>query len=392
MTSCAVCYGSSAQAQSEMYPVDIVLIADGKIVSDCVFFLNVNADEYMRMSTGEGVEVFEQAAALYGERQALDMIMPQFYDELLRVANETYVKPTDAYIDLEASDIDRIKYVADVDGRELDKTGVLQAVFSAVISGKACVYCSFLPVKAALCEAELRRITADSKTYSTFYGYSEQGRKQNVRLAAKAIDKQCVRSGEVFSFNATVGERSVQNGYAESNQIIDGEYVRGIGGGVCQVSSTLFSAALHFGLGIEKRKNHSLAVGYIPKGMDATVSEGTDLCIKNDSGHDIYIFASCDGQNLRVKICGKMRYDGIKISTRVSKIIDFDTKFELSDREGIIKDGTKGCTVVTTVTRDAGGSRVELYSFKSVYLPTDRIIAVLPNDEPEKDEKVGANM
>lgn len=120
-------------------------------------------------------------------------------------------------------------------------------------------------------------------SFSTFFDNSSPGRNYNISLAAKALDNILLVPGEIFSFNDLVGEASLENGYREAPIIVNEQIEMGPGGGICQVSSTIYNAALLSGLEIVERRNHSLPVAYLPPGFDATISYNyLDLKFKNN--------------------------------------------------------------------------------------------------------------
>ncbi|MEK4424236.1 VanW family protein [Solibacillus sp. FSL K6-1523] len=122
-------------------------------------------------------------------------------------------------------------------------------------------------------------------SYTTYFKTSNAGRNKNIELSAKAIHNLIVGSGDFFSFNLNVGPRDVENGYQPAPEIINKKLVMGIGGGICQTSSTLFNAVDQVHIATLERHHHSLDVGYVPKERDATVSYGTlDYRFQNISG------------------------------------------------------------------------------------------------------------
>ncbi len=122
-------------------------------------------------------------------------------------------------------------------------------------------------------------------SYTTYFSSSETGRSRNIELSAIALNNIVVGDGDTFSFNTMVGERSVSKGYQPAPEIINKQLVMGIGGGICQTSSTLFNAVDQLGVKMKERHHHSLNIGYVPTGRDATVSYGTlDFKFQNNSG------------------------------------------------------------------------------------------------------------
>ncbi|MCO7125851.1 VanW family protein [Sporolactobacillus shoreicorticis] len=129
-------------------------------------------------------------------------------------------------------------------------------------------------------------------SYATFFNAGNESRAHNIDLAAKALDSHVVFPNETFSFNQTVGMRTKKKGYRSAPIIVRGEFSEGVGGGICQVSSTLFNAADRAGLKIVERYSHSRRVPYVPSGRDATVSwYGPDFRFKNTYNQPILIRA-----------------------------------------------------------------------------------------------------
>ncbi|MEW9667427.1 VanW family protein [Ammoniphilus sp. 3BR4] len=132
-------------------------------------------------------------------------------------------------------------------------------------------------------------------SFATYYNARNSNRTHNIRLASSAIHHYILLPGEVFSFNKVVGKRTVDKGYKRAPVIVRGELSEGVGGGICQVSSTLFNAVDKAGLTILKRYSHSKQVGYVPPGRDATVSwYGPDFAFRNDYDHPIMIKCYAD--------------------------------------------------------------------------------------------------
>lgn len=139
--------------------------------------------------------------------------------------------------------------------------------------------------------------------YSTYFKPSELNRTENLRLAAKALDGKRLAPGEQFSFNQTVGERTVEAGFKEAMIIEGNVFTLGLGGGVCQVSSTLYNAAALAQLEIVERHHHSLTVGYVPPGQDATVAWPVlDFKFRNNTKDALVIRTSVEGNTLTIRI------------------------------------------------------------------------------------------
>ncbi len=134
-------------------------------------------------------------------------------------------------------------------------------------------------------------------SFTTKFNPTNQTRSANIRLAVGAVDGTILAPGDVFSFNEIVGERTAKRGYQEAGVYIKGKVEQGIGGGICQVSTTLYNAVLISDLEVVERSNHTLTVPYVPLSQDASVNWGTkDLKFKNNTDHYIYVHAET-GEN-----------------------------------------------------------------------------------------------
>ena len=171
--------------------------------------------------------------------------------------------------------------------------------------------------------------------FSTQYKTSTAERKHNVYLAAKSLDNVLVDVGAEFSFNATVGERTEQRGYKNAKIIVDGEFVDGVGGGVCQVSTTMYNALLLAGLEITEFHPHSLAVSYVPPSFDAMVNSGwADLRFINNTHNPIIINSIADGQTLTIKIIGEPLNEEYRTKSVVTGEIPAPKEEEIDDEKG----------------------------------------------------------
>lgn len=166
--------------------------------------------------------------------------------------------------------------------------------------------------------------------YITRYDESNINRSTNIKIASEKIDGTILMPGETFSYNKTVGERTIKAGYKEAAVYMNGKVVDGIGGGICQVSSTLYNAVLEANLEIVSRRNHYFITSYVSASRDATVSYGTiDFMFKNTRTYPIKI--ECLSQN---GIC-QIEIHGIKedteyeviIEDKITEVIPYTTKY-----------------------------------------------------------------
>ena len=156
----------------------------------------------------------------------------------------------------------------------------------------------------AVTDADIKPIDRVLASYTTYF-VSGTNRGENIRLAAESLNHLLIKAGTEFSFNKTVGRRTTDAGYLNAPVIIDGRTEDGIGGGVCQVSSTLYNAILLANLTPLERTAHFFPSGYVPSGLDATVADNQlDLRFKNTLNHNIYLITETNGDALTVNILG----------------------------------------------------------------------------------------
>lgn len=164
---------------------------------------------------------------------------------------------------------------------------------------------------------DLKNKTQTRAKFSTSYANSNADRKNNIKTALAAFNGQIIMPDEEVSFNSITGARTKQNGYRPANIILNGVYVEGSGGGVCQASTTLYNALLLANVEILEVNKHSMPASYVPLAFDAMVSEGiSDLKFKNTTGEPLYIKTWCDKASANVEIFGKGYENGEYYKTR----------------------------------------------------------------------------
>jgi vancomycin resistance protein YoaR len=202
-----------------------------------------------------------------------------------------------------------IRVIPDRSGHVLDVPRSTKALLGAALVTAPELRSANLTVESVSAD----RTTADARamdinglvaSYQTFYG-GEPNRIHNVQLVSHLVDKHVIAPGETFSFNGTTGARTEDKGFLEAPVIINGELKTGLGGGVCQVSTTVFNAAYEAGLPIVSRTNHALYISHYPQGRDATVNyPDTDLKFTNDTGHWILLRTWVGSSSLTVALYG----------------------------------------------------------------------------------------
>ena len=221
-------------------------------------------------------------------------------------------------------------------------------------------------------------------TYSTTFSTKNTNRSTNIRLATQKINGVVLMPGETFSYNQVVGKRTTANGFKVAAVYSNGEVSEGVGGGICQVSSTLYNAVLFSNLEVTERRNHTFHTGYVPAGQDATVSWGApDFKFKNNRNYPIRIVATVSGGKITTKIYGLKQADDytVKISSSIVGSIPYKTTYKTDSSLGagntkVIQKGSNGLKSVTYKILYQNGKEVsrEVIS-RDTYQPHNQIIA-----------------
>jgi vancomycin resistance protein YoaR len=191
-----------------------------------------------------------------------------------------------------------------VDGRSLDVEATAVRIHDALLRGEWAVEAAVGVTRPRLTTEAALAITTRLAGYATRF-VNVPNRNHNIALAASKLRGVIIMPGEVFSFNASVGPRTAELGYLPAPVILNNILVPGDGGGVCQVSSTLFNVALLADLPIVARSNHSRPVAYLPIGRDATVVYGAlDLRFRNTTGSPLLLWSSVRGLRLSIAVYG----------------------------------------------------------------------------------------
>jgi vancomycin resistance protein YoaR len=208
-----------------------------------------------------------------------------------------------------AVDGSRVYVVPARPGVELDAVATAGAVMNAALRRAPALRIAHLPIRASQAKvstnaARAMHISGLVSSYTTVYG-GIPNRIHNVELVAHLVDDKLIAPGATFSFNQTTGERNAAKGFLEAPVIVNGELTTGLGGGVCQVSTTVFNAAFEAGLKITERTNHALYISHYPQGRDATVDyPSLDLKFVNDTGSWLLLRTFVSSSSLTVNLYG----------------------------------------------------------------------------------------
>ncbi len=308
-----------------------------------------------------------------------------------KLYNDVYCKPENAYLDEEGS-----KIIPHKVGYSFDKAKATEILKNVQDGEEYRIQLSvtYPSVTEDTLTGEMFGDTLAS--YSTKYNPGEVDRTHNMYLASSKVNSTVLKPGEVFSYNGVVGERTVAKGYRNAKVFENGQVVDGLAGGICQVSTTIYNAALYADLKIVERKNHSFPVSYAPMGQDATVAMGSiDFKFQNNTDYPIKIVSSVSGGLCTVTILGtdKNHYK-VEIQNSVTATRPRPVEYENDPTlekgvEKVKQTGSDGYTIASRriVTKNGEVIRNEAIH-SSYYIPLKKII--LRNEEEETaPEEIG---
>ena len=297
---------------------------------------------------------------------------------LEQIKNEIYKEPQDAYVTTNPTTVHT--HVNGVD------FAVSMEEAQKIISEDKEEY--VIPLKITIPEKTLEDLGEEAfpdelGTYTTRYDPTNKNRSNNLEISAKKINGTIILPGETFSYNQTVGERTIAEGYKEAGAYAGGRVVQDVGGGICQTSSTLYNAVLLANLEIVDRSNHQFLTSYVPAGRDATVAWGSiDFQFKNTREYPIKIEASVKNGVCTMSIYGikeETEYE-VVIQPVVLSYIPYTTKYEddptlEEGKEVVEQSGYTGCTSETYRIIKLNGEVVsKTLLSKDTYDPMTRIV------------------
>ena len=311
------------------------------------------------------------------------------------LAKRINTKPQDA--EFVVATEDRVLVKPSVNARALDVPRTAERLFAAALrptQRSAHMVVGTKEPERTTAEARQMGITGRVGGYTTYYT-GDANRVHNVRLVAELIDRTLIAPGTTFSFNATTGDRNEAKGFLEAPVIINGELQTGLGGGVCQVSTTVFNAAYEAGLEITERTNHALYISHYPQGRDATVNyPDTDLKFVNDTKKWLLLRTFVGSSALTVSLYGAPQHRRVESEVGELRVVGNPPTTWRKD-----PTITKGQRVVseagssplaTSVRRrvySAGGKLLYDNTWYSSYRGEKRVILVGTKPKPQPKPK-----
>ena len=280
-------------------------------------------------------------------------------------------------------------------GLKLDIPETLEELSAAISSGEHDAGLVVLTAEPEVRESDLAEIDGVLASYTTAFKPYQRDRTHNLGIACRAIDGTLVKPGQTFSYNKEVGPRLKKYGYRDAPIFVNGEVEPGLGGGICQVCTTIYNAALLSNMQIQRRSHHSRPVAYAPLGRDATVAyPSVDLKFKNTSDAPVYIAVSMGTRTMTVVFYSK-KVPGreVVLATSGRQVIYAKTIHRvdpsLAAGARIVEEpGLNGYRInlYRIIKQDGRIIQQELIS-KDYYRPQKRIVAVAPAETPPAHEE-----
>lgn len=328
------------------------------------FDLNHNINKYNRFGTKQQrTDLFKHLLSIgLAKDIALEYIFPNLNHKLNSIGKNILIPAKNATVSINSNSEAIFNISKEVIGISLDKEKLFKEISKTYLENKQLRFA--LPTKITQPEisaADLKKFTNLRATFSTNISNSSADRKHNIKNAMQSLNKIELEPNEVFSFNKVVGKRTIENGYRQAKIIVNNEFIDGVGGGVCQVSSTLYNAALLAGLEIIEANKHSKQVSYVNYGFDAMVNFGSsDLKFKNNTQEKLTIITNFSTNSIRIRIYGESLNDlSYKLYNEIYNIEDpideiySDEKQEYLDQVRYtdeffyLKKGNKGMEIKT---------------------------------------------
>ena len=283
---------------------------------------------------------------------------------------DTIIKPVDSQVIFD--DNGEFYLTSSKNGKQIDKDTLLKDISYALNNDISTVKAKFKTTHPLVTKKALESQTILRSSFTTYFPYSSAERKSNIRLASSKINGVKIAKNQEFSFNKTVGARTEENGFKIAKVILDGAYIDGVGGGVCQVSSTLYNTAILSGLQITEHHSHSLPVSYVEPSFDAMVNSGTsDLRFVNNTDSDIYISAYADNEKITIKFYGLKQTESYERVSVVTNTILPDSPLEVLDdtiplgEKVMVEKPQNGLESEGYLIKYSNGVRVNTYKIRS---------------------------
>ena len=304
---------------------------------------DVNLD-ILNLYGGEAKRLRDTLINIADHRVALNYISSGLGDKVVEVARQVEREPRGDSIVFEPNAREKFRYIPASSGIRVRWDEVYLDAIEVLYAGGGVVRVHTESVPAEIkYDRCIENYTTLRSSFVTYFNMDNTSRVHNITLAGSSISGSVVRAGERFSFNEVVGKRTTERGYRVAPVIVKGELVEGVGGGVCQVSTTLYNAVTLAGLTSVRKTAHSMPVSYVEPSRDVTVSEHIDYAFVNDSGEDIYIECVARANYIKVNIYGVRTDEHIEVETEYEDIdgYRYSTAYLVTTRHGVVLSRSK---------------------------------------------------
>lgn len=281
--------------------------------------------EYTNIQKMAKIEDFNKIAQRllnmgFSKSEIILYILPEIKPILKELEKKININPQEDYVSVVKNSCE-IVYNQNQNGRFLNENVFFDEIFNQIIQNKNKFNIN-IKTEEYQKNVDIKQDFQEKGYFETNFSTSSNERKNNIKLALSKFDGLVISSGECFSFNSVTGRRNEDAGYKSAKIIMDGTFVNGFGGGVCQVSTTIYNASLIAGLEIVEVHQHSLPVSYVEPSFDAMVNSGSsDLIIRNNTSGKIIITTSSKNDKCCVKIFGqKNKYKIKRESEKIQSI------------------------------------------------------------------------
>ncbi|MBQ8972949.1 MAG: VanW family protein, partial [Clostridia bacterium] len=298
-------------------------------------------------------------------------------------------EPKNASIDGFDADHYTFRFTESVDGVAVDEEALANRIANTLEMGGGNVEVPLISIRPEITTEDVSSRYGMIASAVTDASNSDENRLSNIRRALFSIHGLSLEPGQKFSFNDVVGQRTEEAGFKVAHAYGNGDIIDEVGGGICQVSTTLFNAVVKADLKVTERHSHSMPVAYVDKGKDAAVNwKSKDLCFTNTSDDRIYIcgYVTSD-KRVRIGIFGRLLENGqtITVEAQTLEELEFDTEYKVNTAlafgvEKIIREGKLGYTAEAyKIWHDADGNETSRKLLcKSTYRPVSQIIEYGP--------------
>lgn len=367
---------------------------NGKIFN--VDFKNICFSNNKNKNFSERVDIMNFAVENGFEKYvAIKYSFPEIENVVEKIYKNTFKEPQNANLDVIKNSAKTVVSCAKK-GSIIDKIDVYNEIYDNFQNFKSSYFFNIKikEIEPEFSDVDVSKINKIRSEFQTDFKNSSDSRKNNIRKALSSLDGKVLFPGEILSFNHLTGNRNKENGYEKAKIIKNGVFEEEFGGGVCQVSSTLYNASLLADLEIVESHNHSLSVSYVQTGFDAMVNMGSsDLLVKNNLNFPVLFATSSKDDICLIRIFGcENLMKIVRKSKKISENLQIQTFFTsenekynvepVFENDVVLKEGKPGFVIESWVEYYVDDVLLKIKNLrKSSYSPTKKIVLVPKGDK-----------